>query len=237
MSELQSLAKDIAQCHVRHVFGIPGSGPSLTLLDALEKEGVPFYLTHFEGTGALMAGAVGRLSGKAGVAVSIKGPGLANMVPGLAACYLEAWPIVSLSESYLPGAPLWNAHKRLDHDGILAKVTKGSRIFSQKGPQFSDLSEWAEHEVPGPVHLNISDSLIGEDRPVSCKQDRRIDPVSLQTLTEIIDKSHRPVVIAGTFGIRQGISAFLNNLTIFNTKRTGINNKTKGRIPINIKAG
>ena len=82
---LQKLAEQIASRNTRFVFGIPGSGPSLDLIDALEKHGVGFHLTHFEGSAALMAGAVGKLSGKSGVAVSIKGPGLTNMLPGLAA--------------------------------------------------------------------------------------------------------------------------------------------------------
>ena len=78
MSELKSLAESISKRGQRHIFGIPGSGMSLTLLDELERCGVRFHLTHFEGTGALMAGALGRLSGRAGAAISIKGPGLAN---------------------------------------------------------------------------------------------------------------------------------------------------------------
>ena len=85
MKHLEILARQIAAQHVSHIFGIPGSGPSLFLLDALEKQGARFHLTHFEGSAALMAGALGKLSGRSGVAVSIKGPGLTNMLPGPAA--------------------------------------------------------------------------------------------------------------------------------------------------------
>ena len=77
MSDLHVLADGMAEEGVSRVFGIPGSGSSLTLLDALEQREVPFCLTHFEGSAALMAGAVGRLSGRAGVAIGIYygGPG------------------------------------------------------------------------------------------------------------------------------------------------------------------
>ena len=95
MKHLQLLAQEIAERKVNHIFGIPGSGASLFLLDALEKYDVRFHLTHFEGSGAIMAGAIGKLSGQRGVAISIKGPGLTNMLPGLAACALESFPIAS----------------------------------------------------------------------------------------------------------------------------------------------
>ena len=116
MKHLEALAHQMAARNVSHVFGIPGSGPSLFLLDALEKRGIRFHLTHFEGSAALMAGAIGKLSGRSGVAISIKGPGLANMLPGLAACSLDAFPVVSIAEAYLPDTPLENAHKRIEPD-------------------------------------------------------------------------------------------------------------------------
>ena len=71
MKHLQILAQQIADRKVNHAFGVPGSGPSLFLLDALERHGVGFHLTHFEGSGALMAGAIGKLSGQSVIAISI----------------------------------------------------------------------------------------------------------------------------------------------------------------------
>lgn len=214
MSDLYALAEDIAQRGVRHIFGIPGSGPSLTLLDALEKRGVPFYLTHFEGTAALMAGAVGRLSGRAGVAISIKGPGLANMVPGLAACRLETLPVVSISEAYLPGTPPSRTHKRMDHDGLVLSVAKGRRFLSRKGPRFSDLANWAEAEVPGPVHLDIAESAIENDEPVPVSQDGGAHGSTCEKLFDLLAAADRPVLIAGTLSLRKKLFSHLNQLSV-----------------------
>ena len=101
MKHLTNLARQIAASGIEHVFGIPGSGPSLYLLNELEKLDVRFHLTHFEGSAALMAGAFGKLGNQSGVAVSIKGPGLTNMLPGLAACGLDAFPVISISAEKL----------------------------------------------------------------------------------------------------------------------------------------
>ncbi len=158
MKHLEILARQIAARGVKHVFGIPGSGPSLFLLDALEKHGVLYHLTHFEGTAAIMAGSIGKLSGRSGVAVSIKGPGLTNMLPGLAVCNLDAFPIVSISEAYLPETPLEKSHKRLDHDRLVSGIAKSRFFLSDNGPGFDTLSTLAEKEIPGVVHLEISAS-------------------------------------------------------------------------------
>ncbi|PKN62568.1 MAG: hypothetical protein CVU57_23800 [Deltaproteobacteria bacterium HGW-Deltaproteobacteria-15] len=214
MSDLHALAKEMAQRGVGRVFGIPGSGPSLTLLDALEKEGVPFYLTHFEGSAVLMAGAVGRLSGKAGAAIGIKGPGLANMVPGLSACLLEALPVVTISEAYLPGTPSSKSHKRMNHQGLLSAAAKGSRFLAKSGPGFSELAEWAESEVPGPVHLEIAGSPVEVEK----EADRESNPGDkigeADEALKMIRASSRPVLILGSMAMRLKDTTALDALSI-----------------------
>ncbi len=214
MSDLEKLAEDIAGRGVERIFGIPGSGPSLTLLDALEKAGVTFYLTHFEGTAAIMAGVQGRLTGKAGVAISIKGPGLSNMIPGLAVCRFEAMPVVSISEAYTPETPASKAHKRLDHEGLLSAVAKGRRFLSKTGPRFSDMTHWAESEVPGPVHLDIAGSAIEEDESVPVFRETGKGDFRDEELFDLVAGAERPVLIAGTLSIRKHLSSHLNGLSV-----------------------
>ena len=214
MSEMEKLARDMADRGVPRVFGIPGSGASLVLLDALERRGVPFVLTHFEGTGALMAGAAARLSGRAGAAISIKGPGLANMVPGLAACRFDAMPVVSLSEAYLPGTPLEKAHKRMDHEGLLSAVAKGRRYISGTGPGFDEMASWAEAEAPGPVHLEIAESGVAEEAPVPDAEPLQPSPQALKRAVDLVEAAERPLVVVGTLALRRGLSARLNGISV-----------------------
>jgi acetolactate synthase-1/2/3 large subunit len=191
------------------VFGVPGSGASLTLIDALERNGVPFHPTHFEGAAAIMAGTVGRLTNRAGVAVSIKGPGLSNMVSGLAACHLEALPMVAIAEAYPPKSPITSFHKRLDHGGLVSAVTKGRRFISDTGPGFSELADWSLAEVPGPVLLDIAETAVPEQPAIPSPGAPRTGPV-----LDRVASAARPVVIAGTLAIRQGWAAALNNLPV-----------------------
>lgn len=215
MEYLERLAYDISSSGIRNIFGIPGSGPCLTLLDALSKHGVSFHLTHFEGSAILMAGVQGRLTGRSGVAVGIKGPGLANMVPGLAACSLEAFPVVSITEAYTPEIPLSKAHKRLDHEGLVSAVAKGRRFLSENGPGFKEMARWAEAEVPGPVHMDISGQPVSGDEPVPAPKVPGIGmEEGWERVKKLITHCERPVIIAGTLAVRKGWAGELNRLNI-----------------------
>jgi len=209
MSIITELAAQIAAQGVPRVFGIPGSGRSLELLDALENLGIQCHVTHFEGAAAIMAGTVGHLSGTAGVALSIKGPGLANMTAGLAACQLDALPVVAVTEAYHPNESLAKIHKRLDHSGLVSAVSKGIRHLGTQTPGFGDLARWACDEVPGPVVLELTGEDI-ERQPFA--QPERVEPRT--DLLQYLEKAKQPVIIAGTLAVRKNWSAALNSLQL-----------------------
>jgi acetolactate synthase-1/2/3 large subunit len=214
MKHLTRLARQIAVRGIKHVFGIPGSGPSLHLLNELEKLDVRFHLTHFEGSAALMAGAFGKLSNRSGVAVSIKGPGLTNMLPGLAACCLDAFPVVSISEAYLPDTPPESSHKRIEHDKLLAGIAKVQAYLSDSGPEFESLCQTAESEVPGVAHLNIAASPGNGYSPQSPRPEKIAAAIDLEQVLALIRQSSTPVVIAGTLAARRNWCDYLNRLRI-----------------------
>jgi acetolactate synthase-1/2/3 large subunit len=214
MKHLTNLARQIAASGIEHVFGIPGSGPSLHLLNELEKLDVRFHLTHFEGSAALMAGAFGKLGNQSGVAVSIKGPGLTNMLPGLAACSLDAFPVVSISEAYLPDAPPTASHKRIDHDKLLAGIAKVQTYLADSGPEFENLCRIAESEVPGVAHLNIAAKPADQASVQASPEEIKPSDAGLGRAVALIQKSSRPVVIAGTLAVRKNWCDALNRLNI-----------------------
>jgi len=210
MSALERLAADIAASGIGRVFAVSGSGQSLDLLDRLERLGVEIVAPHSEAAAAIMAGTVGRLAGRAGVALSIKGPGLANMLPGLAACYFEAWPLVALAEAFGPEVPLARAHKRLDQHALVAAVAKVARRLSEAGPGFEDLAALAEAEAPGPVLLELAGRQDTE-RLVDLPPPQRGMP---EAVLRAVEQARHPVVIAGTLALRQGWAGRLNTLRL-----------------------
>lgn len=214
MKHLEILARQISARNVSHTFGIPGSGPSLFLLDALEKQGTRFHLTHFEGSAALMAGAIGKLSGRSGVAISIKGPGLTNMLPGLAACALESFPVVSISESYLPETSPEVSHKRFDHDKLLSGIAKYQSGLSKQGPDFDQLAHIAEAEVPGVVHLNIAAKPFANATPDDDLAKRKKNTAQWDKARGLLNQSNHPVLIVGTLATRRNWSEYFSTLAL-----------------------
>ncbi|MEQ9638518.1 MAG: thiamine pyrophosphate-binding protein [Alphaproteobacteria bacterium] len=204
---IAALADAIAKRGARRLYGVPGSGASLELIDALEGHGVGFWSTAFEGAAAIMAGTAGRMTGRAGYALSIKGPGLANQVPGLAACALEGWPMVALAEAYAPNLPPAKAHKRLDQGALVSGVAKGHRYWDGEPASLDGLASWAEREAPGPVLLELAGTIPDEPPPAP-------DASPSDPLAGHIAKAERPVVIAGTLAIRMDWAEQLKNLQV-----------------------
>lgn len=199
MSDVEQLADEIASHGSRMVFGIPGSGATLTLIDALEKRDVAFHLTHFEGAAALMAATAGHLSGRAGVSLSIKGPGLANAIPGLAAAWFENYPLVHIAEASLPDAPPSQAHKRLDQSLLVAAITKGSRYFGEGVGSFSAMSKTALSESPGPLLMNLAPKGVASG--VTALDEFRAAGDCGSAL-DLVARSANPIVIAGAAAVR-----------------------------------
>ena len=156
-----------------------------------------------------MAGTAARLGGGIGAALSIKGPGLANMVPGLAVCQFESLPVVALVEAYGPDTPISRAHKRMDQTALVSAVAKGRRYHAKSGPDFAAMASWAEREVPGPVVLELAG-------PVETEQAVPEAPAAPNNydVAAAVARAKRPVVVAGTLAIRRGWSGRLNALSI-----------------------
>ena len=209
MSMVAQLADEVAQVGVRCSFGVPGGGTSLSLIDDLIQRGVEFHTTCHEGAAAIMAGTTGFLGRSPGLAIGIKGPGLANMVAGLAACYLENFPVVAVAEAYPEDGPLGTVHKFLDHRGLVSAIAKGRRARSTNGPDFKELANWSMAEVPGPVLMDLPAKPASSQPPVPAQSEQ-----SSVGVGHLIQQATRPIVIAGTLAARRGWSDYLNDLKI-----------------------
>jgi acetolactate synthase I/II/III large subunit len=201
VSDIKPLAQELARLGTKCVFGIPGEGASLLLIDELEKHGCAFHLVSHEAAGALAAGGFGRIAGVPGVSLSIKGPGFSNMLSGIASNWLDQNPALSLSESYGPSSPPHRLHKRLDHGALATPIVKAyaDNICPRALPK---LWELCLTEQPGPVHLDISHKMEGTmpDREIPTQ-------ISNDSIPSAVGRSIRdakcPVIIAGALATRR----------------------------------
>jgi acetolactate synthase-1/2/3 large subunit len=200
MSDLRFFTKELHRLGVHHMFGVPGEGPSLEVIDELEHRGGKFYSVCHEAAAALMAGGVGRVTGVPGACLSIKGPGFANLAAGVASNWLDRNPSLSISESYGPGSSSSRMHKRLPHAAMIRPVVKAyaDNPHPELLPRLWDI---CLSEEPGPVHIDISGSLTGRDYDnLTAEPDLAPLPPDIAARVRL---ARRPVLVVGSLAARR----------------------------------
>ena len=213
MEHVKSLADQLLAEGVQYAYGITGSGLSLRLIEELHGRGILYYPVRHEAAAALMAGASCRSGETRAISITIKGPGFANLVPGILSNHYEGRPAISVSEAYGRDAPEWRKHKRLGHFQMISQVTKGAAEVGGESVHRRHLFELAKSECPGPVHLDLCPT------PGEYFETFRDDAVKtysgdLTKLLERIAASSNPVVILGSLASRKFPSVDWNSLMI-----------------------
>src|SRR5215468_2637779 len=110
---------------VSHVFGVPGAKID-AVFNALVDSKIQTVVCRHEQNAAFIAGGIGRMTGKAGVAIATSGPGVANLTTGLATATYEGDPVVALGGAVATSEALKQIHQTMDAVSILKPVTKYS---------------------------------------------------------------------------------------------------------------
>jgi acetolactate synthase-1/2/3 large subunit len=110
---------------VSHVFGIPGAKID-AVFNALDDSRIKTVVCRHEQNAAFIAGGIGRMTGKAGVAIATSGPGVSNLVTGLATANSEGDPVVALGGAVATSETLKQVHQTMDAVSIFKPVTKYS---------------------------------------------------------------------------------------------------------------
>ncbi len=92
------LVRSLEAQGVEYVFGIPGAKID-RVFDTLLDSKIKTVVCRHEQNAAFIAAGMGRLTGKAGVALVTSGPGCANLVTGLATATSEGDPVVAIGGS------------------------------------------------------------------------------------------------------------------------------------------
>jgi acetolactate synthase-1/2/3 large subunit len=111
---------------VAAVFGVPGGGSNLDVIEAARRAGLPFVLTATESGGAIAAMAQAEITGRPGACLTTIGPGVTSVVNGVACARLDRAPLLVLTDSYPAAGGDRFVHQRVDHQALLAPVTKWS---------------------------------------------------------------------------------------------------------------
>lgn len=202
----REVAKAFKANGIPYLFGIPGGGSSIDLIEACRAEKIPFVLTQHETTAALMAVVCGELTGSCGACISIMAPGAANLTPGTTYAFLERHPLLCITECYGSEYADKMTLQKIDHQSIFDSTCKTSVTIgpTEPGLQITDAIKLSSTERPGPVHIDFPMDL----SPVATGQTNR-EPISqpltgdLEAISLAVDRAKKPIVIAGPVVARQ----------------------------------
>ena len=128
------LANSFHQAGVTRIFGVPGGGSSLDLIEAAKQAGIDFVLARHEMSAIVMAATTAELAGTPGVALCTRGPGVGNAANGMAQAALDRAPVVLVADGFSPSERAYATHQYFDHAAMLAPVTKDAVQVGQWGP-------------------------------------------------------------------------------------------------------
>jgi len=217
----QIVVESLERHGVTHVFGIPGAKID-KVFDTLKSSSIQTVVCRHEQNAAFIAGGVGRLTGKAGVAIATSGPGVSNLTTGLATANSEGDPMVALGGSVATSQSLKLIHQTLRAVSVLGPVTKFcAEVASSEsiGEVMANAFRAAESNRPGAAYVNLpKDIMEGEascealDVPASPK----FGPGSRESLIDaakIINGGQRPMLLLGLLASRpenaDAVRAFL----------------------------
>jgi acetolactate synthase-1/2/3 large subunit len=210
---------------VKYLFGIPGE-ENLDLLESLRKSSIELILTRHEQGAAFMAATYGRLTGKAGVALSTLGPGATNLITGVAYAQLGGMPLVVITGQKPIKSSKQGRFQIIDVVQTMRPLTKMAEQIHSAAlipSQVRQAFKLAENERPGAVHLELPEDIAREEtetHPLRKIPLRRPAPDrgSVQQAADMIMAATRPLLMIAGGGNRKRIS---DNLEAF-IHKTGI---------------
>src|SRR6202034_4765037 len=119
-----------------------------------------------EKNGAFIGGGIGRMPGKAGVALVTSGPGVSNLATGLVTANSEGDPLVALGGAVAVADRLKSIHQTLDSVNLCKPITKYSAEIDSPAATAEVLSaafRAAESGRPGAAFVSLPmDVVIGQ---------------------------------------------------------------------------
>jgi acetolactate synthase-1/2/3 large subunit len=198
------IVEGLLRAEVPRIFGVPGGGSNLEVLEAARARGLPFVLCHQEWAACIMAAVSGELTGRPGAVLSTLGPGVTASATGLAHAQLDRSPLLYISDRHPAGVLAYATHQYVDHAAHLGPIVKGSVTVTP-----DSAGHWVAHAVQlalaeprGPVHLDLPADVAGAPAvpvatTVTPPSVAAPDDALVERAAEMIRGAKRPLVIAG----------------------------------------
>ena len=199
---------------VTRIFGVPGEENADFMISLKQSKKIEFILCRHEQAAAFMADAYGRLTGKAGVCLSTLGPGVTNLMTGLADANMDRSPVVAIIGQGSTNRLHKESHQIMDSISMVHPISKWAQtILSPKNitEVVRKAFKVAETEKPGVTVVEFPEDIAKEeikDTPIKPTLIRRpaADNRAIEMALNLILDAKNPIILAGNGTIRKRAS-------------------------------
>ena len=198
------LVERLRAAGLQRLFGVPGGGSSMDLIDAARRAGLEFVLSRREDSGMVMAAVTALLSDAPGLALGTKGPGVTSSANGVASAYLDRAPALYVSDGFDGDEVSYVSHQYFDQGAVLAPITKDVALLSGEDPAAEvDALLAAMTRAPrGPCFVELTGAAARREveAPPAAAAPRPAAALAendLAAARTLLAESERPVLIAG----------------------------------------
>jgi acetolactate synthase-1/2/3 large subunit len=221
------IARMLAAEGVEVVFGII-DGSYFGLYSSLGRHGIRLVSPRHETTGAHMAGAYARMTGRLGVCLASNGPGAANVLPGIAVENGEGNRVLVLTSwrrAPIVGPDRGGTYQYFDQVGVTRPMAKwaGAATTFERVPQTLRRALRIAHRGrPGVVHVTVAEDVLNgsfeDELPVLAPaQYRRTEPLApspelVRRSAELLAAAQLPLLQVGSGVIHAGAGPLVEEL-------------------------
>ena len=234
------MAEALQAAGVPRLYGVPGGGSSLDLIEAAAARGIPFVLARQETAAVIMAATEAELSHRPGAVVVTRGPGVGNAANGMAQASLDRAPLLLLADGFTGAERAYANHQFFDHAAMLAPVTKAAARAVEPGgapgAMAATLLATSLAAPRGPVLLEFSAGVArapAAPLPVTAlaAPDRAPAGPALDAARALLRGARRPVLVAGLEANEPAACAALRDLAARLGCPVLVTYKAKGVLP------
>lgn len=189
---------------VRHAFCVPGES-YLAALDAFYDSDIQLTVCRHESTAAIMAEAVGKITGQPGVCFVTRGPGATNASAGIHIARQDSSPMIMFVGQVGREMRDREAFQELDYRAVFGTMAKWATEIDDPS-RIPEIVSRAFHTAcngrPGPVVIALPEDML-RDR-VSVADAAAFAPVEnwpgaddINRLQKLLGEAKRPVVLIG----------------------------------------
>jgi acetolactate synthase I/II/III large subunit len=162
------VAQLVAQ-DVKHVFCVPGES-FLAVLDALVDVNIEVTVCRQEGGAAMMADALGKLTGQPGICMVTRGPGASNALAGIHIAKQDSTPMIVFVGQIERGMREREAFQEMDYRAVFGQAAKWATEIDDPA-RIPEIVSRAFHVAssgrPGPVVIALPEDMLVQTASVA----------------------------------------------------------------------